>query len=164
MSSQSSLLFSMYDFDILQIPIGWNRICIGCNAPMCTSQATYSGSVLQWHCWTFIGSRNGDGASVSIWRLACCDWRPCWVVPNLIPFVCDTGYLFELNSFVTKTSVQEHCVWRFHVKLDVLCNWLFVCVLLCRYKLRCKTLEFWFRTLYIINTTVAGCKSRLYCN
>ena len=165
LASQSSLLFSMFDFDILQIPIEWNRICSGCSTSSCTSLDTCSSSGLQRHCWTLVGSRNGDGdgASVSFWRLSC--WlRPCWVVPIRITFVCVTGCRYELNSFVTKTSVQEHCIWGFHVKLAVLCSWLFVCVLLCQCALPYKTLQFWFRTLCIVNTTVAGCKSRLYCN
>jgi len=31
----------MYDLDILQIPVRWNRIFSGCSPSMCTSLATF---------------------------------------------------------------------------------------------------------------------------
>ena len=60
--------------------------------------------------------------------------------------------------------MQEYCIWLFHVNRDVLCSCSPPPPVLCQYTLRYKTVEFWFQISCIVNTTVAGCKSRLYCN
>ena len=100
----------------------------------------------------FVGNRNVDGTRLSVWRLSCCYWSRCWVLLMCNYFTGVTYCHFELLSIIHNKKSMQYWIWLFDVKLDVLCNCFFVCVVLCQYVLRYQTLDVCLRTFCIVNT------------